>query len=153
MKGRGSMDKNSIDNFLAEDFAKALKFYDDRAKSSKRYYRILSIYLIVVSSLLTLLVAFSQNDLYCRIISAALSATIAIATGLLAHLKCQENWLSYRKSWDALERERRFYETGTSVYYDAEDKDILFVERVEAILSQEGTEFYARHANNRDKPE
>jgi hypothetical protein len=141
------MDETAIKNYLAADYAKAVKFYDDRANASKRWYRGLSIYVLAVSAGLTALIAFApENSLSWRIISAAVSATIVLATGLLAHLKCHENWLSYRGSWDALERERRFYQTVTGAYKSATDRGALFVERVEAILTKEGTDFYARHA-------
>ncbi|SRR6266704_1794173 len=140
------MDETAIKNYIAADYAKAVKFYDDRANTSKRWYRGLSIYVIAVSAGLTALVAFGPETLCWRIISAAVSATIVVATGLLAHLKCHENWLSYRGSWDALERERRLYETGTGAYKSTTDRGTLFVERVEAILTKEGTDFYARHA-------
>ena len=41
------MDEAAIKKYLAEDYAKASKFYDDRARSSKMIYRAFSIYLIV----------------------------------------------------------------------------------------------------------
>ena len=147
------MDETAIKNYLASDYAKAAKFYDDRANSSKRWYRVLSIYVIAVSAGLTVLVALAPPEDLWRFISAAASATIVVATGLLAHLRCHENWLSYRASWDALERERRFYQTGTGAYKSATDKGALFVERVEAVLTKEGSDFYARHAKGDEKAE
>ena len=142
------MDETAIKNYLAADYAKAVKFYDDRANTSKRWYRGLSIYVIAVSAGLTALIAFAPGTLSWRIISTAVSATIVLASGLLAHLKCHENWLSYRGSWDALERERRFYQTGTGAYKSVTDGGALFVERVESILTKEGADFYARHAKS-----
>lgn len=153
------MDEAAIKRYLAEDYTKACKFYDDRARTSKRAYRVLSIYLIVASAVLTPLVAFAPDQLCWRITAAALSATLVVATGLLAHLKCHENWLSYRASWDALERERRLFETGTGPYGSRPDKCSLFIERVEAVLAKEGADFFLRHAKgekqdgSRDKPD
>ena len=141
-----------LKRYLAEDYAKALKFYDDRARTSKRAYRSLSIYLIVASAVLTPLIAFAPDQLCWRITAAALSATLVVATGLLAHLKSHENWLSYRASWDALERERRLFETAAGPYGSCKDKGSLFVDRVEAVLTKEGTDFFARHAR-REKPD
>lgn len=153
------MDEAAIKRYLAQDYAKACKFYDDRACASKWAYRVFSIYLILASAVLTPLVAFAPDQLCWRITAASLSATIVVATGLLAHLKCQENWLSYRSSWDALERERRLFETGVGPYESCSDKGSLFVERVEAVLAKEGADFFARHARsekqdgNRNKPD
>ena len=141
------MDESVIKKYLAEDYAKAAKFYDDRACLSKRLYRGFSIYLIVASAVLTPLVALAPDDGCWRIITATLSATLVVATGMLAHLKSHEKWLSYRTSWDSLERERRFFETGGGPYRSCPDKALLFVERVEAVLTKEGTDFLARHAH------
>ncbi len=116
------MDEDALKKYLAEDFAKARTFYDNRACCAKRVYRIVSIYLLAASASLTPLVALAPDEHVWRIVASVLSATLAIATGLLAHLKSHENWLSYRASWDALERERRFFETGTAHYSSATDK-------------------------------
>ena len=145
------MDDTAIKKYLADDYAKAACFYDERAAQSKRWYRGLSTYLIVIAALLTPLVAFAPDHVGWRIISAVLSATIVISTGLLAHLKCHENWLSYRSSWDALERERRSFETKTGSYGSVADTGALFVERVEAVLAGEGTDFYTRHAKTEEQ--
>ena len=82
------MDDSAIKKYLAGDYAKAVKFYDDRACTAKRWFRSLSIYLIVVAALLTPIVAFAPDNLFWRILAAALSASIVISTALLAYLKC-----------------------------------------------------------------
>jgi hypothetical protein len=142
------MTPEALQKYISEDFNKALGFYDRRACSSKRLYRISSIYLIVASAILTPLVSFAPDTLIWRIILASITATVGIITGILSHFKSQENWLSYRSSWDALERERRWYETGTGPYKNVVEKEILFVERVENIRSKEGLDFYSRHAKS-----
>src|SRR5262245_31058285 len=140
------MNETAIKKYLDEDFQQALDFYDRRANRSKKWYRGLSVYLIVVAAALTPTVALTAEQDVWRIVSTILSATIMVATALLSHLKAHENWLSYRGSWDALKRERRLYETGVDVYASTLDKHALFVERVEAVLSREASDFYARHA-------
>jgi len=145
------MDDCVIKKYLSADFAKATQFYDDRACAAKRWYRGLSVCLIFVSAALTPVVALAPDEPCWRIISTVLSATIVVLTGLLAHLKSHENWLSYRGSWDALEKERRLYETGAGVYKEEADRNSLFVDRVEAILAREGVAFYTRHAKGEDQ--
>jgi hypothetical protein len=145
------MNPNAIQKYLEIDYTRAVKFYDNRANCSKLIYRILSIYVISISALLTPLVAFAPDELHWRIFTALLTATIVIASGLLAHLKSHENWLSYRASWDSLERERRLYETNSGKYRTVEDPDTLFVEQIEALLAKEGSEFYSRHATKEQK--
>lgn len=142
------MDDATFRKYMAEDFAQALKFYDDRACSSKLCHRRLSVYLIVVAAILTPVVAFAPDNIYWRVFSAALSTSIVVSTALTSHLKCHENWLSYRGAWDAMQRERRLFETGVGAYEAAPNKNALFVARVETILASEGGDFYARHAKD-----
>lgn len=145
------MDGAAIEKYLAEDYARASKFYDDRARSSKKVYRIISIYLIIASAVLTPLVAVVPDQELWRVVTATLAATLVVGNGVLAHLKSHENWLSYRASWDALQRERRLFETGSGPYRRAEDGASLFVERIEAVLTKEGSEFMARHSPAREE--
>lgn len=137
--------------FLTDEFPKAVAFYDNGAVRSKWQFRVLSIYLIAVSAVLTVLVAVFKEEGWWHWIPVVLSASMGVATGLLSHLKCQENWLSYRATWDALERERRLFEAGAGEYEDVAGKDSLFVERVEAIRTREGLNFYSRHAKGEEE--
>lgn len=150
-RGDEPMDADLFKKYLAEEFSKAVTFYDHRATQAKWWYRILSVYLIVCSAALTIVIAIAPKEEYWRITALILSASIGIATAFLSHFKFHENWLSYRGSWDALERERRTYEAGVGDYKLAADKSMLFLERVEAILAREGADFYARHAKGEEQ--
>jgi len=110
------------------------------------------VYVIVVSAGLAPFVSFAPPEAGWRLAAALLSVTIVVATGLLSHLKCHENWLSYRASWDALNRERQYFSAGVQDYKSCSDKNALFVERVEAILAREGADFYARHLKCDEPP-
>lgn len=151
------MDKALIESYLTTDYTRAVKFYDERANSSKLWYRIYSIYVFSASATLTPLIAFApHDDQKYKIFTSILSTTVVLATSLLAYLKSHENWLSYRSSWDALQRERRLYETGAGAYKSLSDRDTFFVEQIESILAKENAEFYARHTKTEspkvDKP-
>ena len=59
------MDETVIKKYVENDFTKALTYYDDRAKKSKHGSRILSVYLILVSAGLTLIVTLGpKTDLW-----------------------------------------------------------------------------------------
>lgn len=145
------MNDEAFKIYIDGRFADALAFYDNRAKMYKKWYRALSVYVLFVSLGLTPFVSFAGSEEKWRIWAALFSASIAAATGLLAFYKCQENWLSYRASWDALKREREFHNAGINDYKSAADRNALFVERVELILTREGTDFYARHLKSDDQ--
>jgi hypothetical protein len=150
-QGLQAMAEPVTNKFLTEEYPKAVAFYDSGAVKAKRWFRTLSVYLIVVSAALTVLIAMSDTDDPYRWVRAGLSASIGVVTALLSHLKCHENWLSYRASWDALERERRLYEAGAGEYKDIAVKDTLFVERVEAVRTREGADFYSRHTKGEEQ--
>ncbi len=96
------MDDAAIRKYLDDDYAKALAFYDDRAVVAKRWYRALTVYIVIISAILTPIIAFAPSTVHWRLASASLSSSIVVATGLLAHFKFHENWLAYRSAWDAL---------------------------------------------------
>jgi hypothetical protein len=131
--------------YLKNEYPAAAKFYDDRAVGAKRWYRFLSIYLITMSAALTVVTGLSFAGEFWKVAVPIASATIGIAAALLAHFKFHENWLSYRATWDALERERRYFEAGTEKYYGQSNPGDIFVSQVEAIRAQEADDFYARH--------
>lgn len=146
------MDEAGASKYLDGRFAEALTFYDQRSSLYKRWYRRLSVYVLFTSAALTAFVALAPPGICWRIASTLLSASIVVATGLLAHYKCHENWLSYRASWDALKREREFYKARVRDYASAQDPNTHFVECVETILSKEATDFYGRHLKSDDSP-
>lgn len=128
-------------------YAKQLSFYDDRAKSNQLGHRICSIWILVVSVSITSLISF--NEALCgwgNILAEILAPTIAIAVGLNSLLHFQENWLRYRAAWDALEQELAFCEAGVGGYAEENKRYQLFVERVQAIIAQEGSSWLKAHA-------
>lgn len=140
------------DNYLNGRFAEALDFYDARAMWNKKWYRRLSLYIIVVSGGLSPLVAFGAPVAHWRALAAVLSASIVVVSAVLGHFKFHENWLSFRGSWDALQREREHYKAHAGDYRRASDPDALFVERVEALLARESAEFFLRHEPRAEQP-
>jgi hypothetical protein len=136
---------DKINRYLENEYPKAAQFYDDRAVAAKCYYRFFSVYLITMSAALTVVTGLSMAGEFWKIAVPVASATIGVAAALLAHFKFHENWLSYRATWDALERERRYFETGTEKYLGANNPGDIFVGQIESIRAREGDDFYARH--------
>jgi hypothetical protein len=110
------MTQTKLDDYLRKEYPKAVTFYDTRAVSSKRYYRAFSVYLLLSSATLTVVTGVAPEGHFWKLIVPIISATIGVAASMLAHFKFHENWLSYRATWDALERERRLFEAGIPPY-------------------------------------
>ena len=70
---------------------------------------------------------------------------VAIVASALKTFKFQENWINYRTTCETLKKEIHFYEAGIGEYANAEDKEVLFVERVENLISRENTLWLSVH--------
>lgn len=128
-------------------YEEALKYYDKRANTNRVCHRICSIYVLVASVAVTPILTIPHSLRGCeKLIAAVLASTVAIATGIAAHFRFHENWLGYRATWDALQHELHWRNAQVQDYKNSEDRNALFVEKVEALMSKEGTEWLGRHA-------
>ncbi len=125
-------------------YESAMKYYDDRAITNQRGHRFCSIYTLVVSVALTPILILDPKGAG-KIIAAILAPTVAIVTGIASHFQFHENWLSFRATWDALKHELYWRDAQLYEYKEAADRNALFVERVELLISKEGTDWLTRH--------
>ena len=70
---------------------------------------------------------------------------MAIVTSSLKTFKYQENWINYRTTSETLKKEIYFYEAGIHGYENTDDKEALFVDRVESLISRENTMWVITH--------
>jgi hypothetical protein len=69
-----------------------------------------------------------------------LGVFVAVIASLLGLLQLQERWIQYRGTAESLRREKFLFLTQTEPY-DKNDAFHLLVQRVEALLSKENTEW------------
>ncbi len=79
---------------------------------------------------------------------------MVILTSLIQLLKSHETWVIYRSTAEALLGEKYMFKHGAGLYSNlTEDKSkTKFVERVEDIISQEGTKYFTIH-RQKSEPE
>jgi len=138
-----------------ERYTKIMAYYDDRAKTNKFWYRVCSIYVLTTSIAITPILVLIASPLIRikgmaldgKMIAAILAPTVALITSVVAHCRFYDNWLSYRSVWDVLQHEVHWRDAKVGEYHDSNDRNALFVERVENLISSEGVEWLARHAN------
>ena len=73
------------------------------------------------------------------------AVAVAILTTGLKTFKYQENWINYRSTCETLRKEKRFYDAGLGDYGNTKDKEALFVDRVESMISRENTMWVRTH--------
>jgi hypothetical protein len=79
-----------------------------------------------------------SNDL-AKWIPIVTSVLVAILAAAQKTFKFEENWMNYRTTCETLKKEIHLYKAGVAEYSTANDKEGLFVERVEALISRENT--------------
>ena len=126
-----------INNFLSGRYKDQVEWYSSRATSAKRLYVISQWVVIVCSSVVPALVVGLPES--CKWVTASLSVIVAIGTSAIKTFKYQELWLNYRTISETLKKEYIFYIHRLGDYSDSENPDMLFIERVETLISRENS--------------
>ena len=103
------------------------------------------ILIIVCSSLTPILILISGQDW--KIFAVVTSFIVAISTSFITTFKIKEKWLKYRTIAEEMRREHVLYKTCAGKYSNMKDKQVLFVENVEAILSDGVKNWFADQQN------
>jgi hypothetical protein len=85
-----------------------------------------------------------------KLFLAGLGVILAIGTAGLKSFKFQENWLNYRTICETLKKERYYYDAGLSGYKEAADREALFIERVESLISRENSLWLTVQQQNKE---
>ena len=145
------MNKEDFNRFLNERYFKENAWYDKKANWNHKMYTVFQWAAISLSALAPVLIVV--NEPWSRWLAVAVAVGVAIATSALKAFKFQENWLNYRTTCETLRKEIHFYEAGIRCYDAVDDKEALFVNRVEALISRENTLWVTTHEkDDDDKP-
>lgn len=132
-----------FEKFLSERYRPEIGWYDTKSARNKRFYYAIQWSVIVLSA--TIPVLISSLPINLKWITISLSIILAIGTAGLKTFKFQENWLNYRTIAESLKKELSFFEASIGDYQQAENKESLFVERVESLISRENTLWITIH--------
>lgn len=139
------MDKQQFEDYLKDRYYDQVNWYDRKSVWNQVWYKRLQWGLIVFSSITPILIAIDALDKKTTWLTAIplITATlVAIFTSAIKTFNFQENWLSYRTTCETLRKELFLYEAGIGSYARTEDKESLFVEHVENLISRENTLWY-----------
>ena len=135
------MDQKSFESYLSDRYEDQIDWYDRKAAWNQTLYRWLQWTIIGLAALSPILIELTR-DLQSGplpYLPTVTTAEVAILTAGLKTFQYQEHWINYRTTCETLRKERYFYEAGLGDYRDSRDKEALFVERVEALISRENT--------------
>lgn len=132
-----------FEDYLKNTYQDQINYYDKKSMRNKRLYLICKILIIVVSFSVPIMVAY---DLH-KDILVVLSSIVAILSAIVVAFRFYENWMNYRSTCESLKKEKPHYDFGVGPYENIEDKEGLFVKRVEALISREHTEWLSDWRN------
>ena len=148
------MDTDKFQKYIKERYHDQINWYDNKSLWNQKWYRRLQWGLIVFSAMTPVLIAIDWRlPTYplLRWVPIVTSVLVAILASALKTFKFQENWLNYRTTCETLKKEIHFYEAGIGEYANAEDKETLFVERVENLISREHSLWIAHYNERKGK--
>lgn len=140
------MKKEDFDKYINGRYKNQIVWYDKKAIRHHGAYQIFQWATIILSAFTPILIVIAVlGDILSIWISVGIAVLVAISTTALKTFKYQENWINYRTTCETLRKEKHFYDAGIQGYDTVEDKEALFVERVESLISRENTLWVITH--------
>ena len=139
------MDEESFSQYLKDRYQDQIDWYDRKAAHNQTIYRWMQWTLIALAAITPILIELDLEALGWLQWATLTSAVVAILTAGMKTFNYQENWINYRTTCETLRKERFFYDAGLGEYAGADDKEALFVDRVESLISRENTMWVSAH--------
>lgn len=136
------MEQEKFSDYLTGRYEYQTNWYDKKAVTQQKVYRWMQWSVIVLAALTPFLIEINLDKLIAKgfdHLPTVMAAVVAILTAGLKTFKYQENWINYRTTCELLRKEKHYYDAGIADYGTTSDKDALFVDRVESLISRENT--------------
>jgi hypothetical protein len=130
-----------MNGYIEDRVTKQRKWYEAKATENKEEFLRFQTIIIILGASIPVLVAFESVAPTLKEwggpIAAVISGIIAICAGLDKLKQPQPNWFNYRANEEMMKKEEWFYKYKAGPYKGVDDEkaEILFVERIEAIIS------------------
>ena len=137
------MKKKDFKEYLENRYKDRVAWYDNKAIWNHRVYQVFQWTAIVLSAVTPIFIIIGEGAI--KWLAVAIAVVVAITTAALKTFKYQENWINYRTTCETLRKEIHYYEAGIQGYDTTDDKEALFIERVESLISRENTLWVVSH--------
>ncbi len=142
------MERTDFDQYFQERYKDQVQWYDRKATANKRLYLWFQWSLIILSSALPVLIALDNVK---EGVTILLAIVLAIVTAGLKTFKIQETWVGYRTIAETLKKEEYFFTAQVGEYGRSSDREALFVERVESLISQENSTWVVNRSKTKSE--
>ena len=130
----------SAEEYVEQRINDQIGWYDRKSIANKRWFNRLRFAEIVAAATIPFLSGFADKSFAIKIAIGALGVFVAVIASLLGLLQLQVHWIEYRATAESLRREKFLFLTQTDPY-NKDDAFHLLVQRAEALLSTENTEW------------
>jgi hypothetical protein len=125
--------------YLAQRVEDQIDWYGRKSGWNQRWFKWLRVVEIVAAALIPFLTAVPAADApYMKYFIGLLGVFITVVAGILALFQFQERWTDYRATAESLKKERFLFLTRAEPYA-AGDVFSTFVQRIEALITKENT--------------
>lgn len=148
-RGFEKMKEADFNSYLKNRYEDQINWYSNSASKNKRFYTFFQWSVIILSASLPVLIASVPHSW--QWLTVIISILLAIGIASLKTFKFQENWINYRTISETLKKEKHYYDAELDDYADTSDKEALFVDRVETLISRENTLWVTTHMQKEDE--
>lgn len=114
-------------------------WYDEHARSNRVAYQGLRIVVIVLGAAIPVLTTSGAP----RLAVAVVGGAIVVVEGVQQVFRFQERYISYRSTWNALDREQRLFKSRAGRYANNPNPEQSLAEREDQILAEENSRWSA----------
>ena len=130
----------SPEEYIEQRLNDQIGWYDRKSTTNQRWFKRLRFAEIVAAATIPFLSGFADKSLAIKIAIGALGVFVAVIASVLGFCNFRYIGLQYRATAESLRKEKFLFLTQTDPY-NKDDAFHLFVQRVEALLSKENTEW------------
>jgi hypothetical protein len=145
------MNEEEFNKYVKSRYEREVAWYNRKANWNHHAYDICQWTAIILAALTPMLIVV--EEIWTKWLAVGVAILVAISTGALRAFKYHENWINYRTTAETLRKEIHFYRADIQGYENVEnveDKNSLFVQRVESLISREHTLWITAHEKDEE---
>lgn len=131
----------NIDDYIKYRLDDQINWYDNKAASAQRWYKVYQVAELIIAALIPLLSGYAASSTLIAVIIGVGGALITLIEGICKLFRFHENWIEYRSTCELLRHEKYLYEMRAFPYCKEESYEQMFVKNVEALISAESSKW------------
>ena len=131
----------NIDDYIKYRLDDQINWYDNKAASAQRWYKVYQVAELIIAALIPLLSGYAASSTLIAIIIGVGGALITLIEGICKLFRFHENWIEYRSTCELLRHEKYLYEMRAFPYCKEESYEQMFVKNVESLISAESSKW------------